>query len=416
MADDLIGAVPTAARARFLVPALAVFVSLFSNTMMSPLYVVYQEKYHLSSVVVTLLFSTYAVAVLATLLTVGRVSDYAGRLPLIRIGLMLLLVCQVLFIMAGGAALLFVARAIQGVSVGVVTVAGAAALVELCGPRERPHASFLTTLVFVLGGGFGPLVGGILAEYAPNPTVAPFVVVVVLGSLALGLTFAVPETVVERRPARLRAKLPRVPTALRPVFAIAAAVVALAWAVGALFAALSGSVVHNLLHSDNLAVAGFAFFVFNIFGGLSQVILRTRPTWSTMRIGTVLLLSGLVTVAVSAAAGSLPLFALGAVLAGLGQGSSFMGGFALINDMAPDEHRAETLSALNAVAYLAMALPVIGVSMVSQAFGLDTAVNLFTTAVVALGAVTIWILPRSESRHHHDARVLALVHEADPAA
>jgi len=53
VADDLIGAVPTAARARFLVPALAVFVSLFSNTMMSPLYVVYQEKYHLSSVVVT---------------------------------------------------------------------------------------------------------------------------------------------------------------------------------------------------------------------------------------------------------------------------------------------------------------------------------------------------------------------------
>jgi MFS family permease len=414
VADSVIGWGSSLARARFLVPALAIFTVLFSNTMMSPLYIVYQQRYHLSSVVVTLLFSTYAVAVLLTLLTVGRASDEIGRRPVLRVGLVLLLVAAGLFIAADGVAWLFVARAVQGISVGIVAVAGSAAVVELSDPRERPRASLVTTMVFVLGGGFGPLVGGILAEYSPNPTVAPFVVVILLGLVSLGFTFAVPETVLERRPARLRPRPPHVAASLRSVFAVAAVVTALAWAVGALFAALSGSVVHNLLHSDNLAVAGIAFFMFNIFGGVSQVALRNRTTWSAMRIGTVLLLCGLVTVSVSAAAGSLALFAAGTVLAGLGQGSAFMGGFALVNDTAPDEHRAETLSALNAVAYLSMAVPVVGVAIVSQSYGLQTAVDLFTVVVVAVGVAFAWVLPRSARRHPEVDRVLVFAGERGP--
>src|SRR4051812_18983573 len=49
----------------------------------TPLYRLYQEDLHLSSLLLTVVFSVYSLSLLVALLTVGSLSDYIGRKPVI---------------------------------------------------------------------------------------------------------------------------------------------------------------------------------------------------------------------------------------------------------------------------------------------------------------------------------------------
>jgi MFS family permease len=86
---------------------------------------------------VTAIFAGYALVLLATLLVFGRLSDYIGRRPVILAGLALNAAACVVWWLAGGAGALFAARALQGASVGLVSGAIGAALLEL----QRPGSS-----------------------------------------------------------------------------------------------------------------------------------------------------------------------------------------------------------------------------------------------------------------------------------
>src|SRR5258708_39640446 len=52
---------------------------LFAAGAPSPLYVVYEAMWHFSSLTLTAIFGVYALALLAALLTTGRLSDHLGR-------------------------------------------------------------------------------------------------------------------------------------------------------------------------------------------------------------------------------------------------------------------------------------------------------------------------------------------------
>jgi hypothetical protein len=51
----------------------------------TPLHAVYQAAWGFSPIATTVVFGVYAVAVLTALLTVGSLSDYVGRRPVLRI-------------------------------------------------------------------------------------------------------------------------------------------------------------------------------------------------------------------------------------------------------------------------------------------------------------------------------------------
>src|SRR2546430_14414583 len=54
---------------------------LFAASAPSPLYVVYQARWHFSSLTLTAIFGVYVLALLAMLLITGRLSDHLGRRP-----------------------------------------------------------------------------------------------------------------------------------------------------------------------------------------------------------------------------------------------------------------------------------------------------------------------------------------------
>jgi len=93
-----------------LTPQSAVRLTLFSFTgavlisatssAPTPLYPLYRTLFHLSPSLLTVIFGVYAFALLAALLTVGKISDYTGRRPLMLLALALNSVALMIFIYA----------------------------------------------------------------------------------------------------------------------------------------------------------------------------------------------------------------------------------------------------------------------------------------------------------------------------
>jgi DNA-binding MarR family transcriptional regulator len=135
--------------------------ALFASATPSPLYETYASLWAFSSVVLTLIYATYAIGVLMALLLAGRVSDAAGRRPALAIALGALLGATVLYMVAGSVACLFAARAVQGVATGLALGTASAALLDFH-PRQDPEGVGLTNgVVSAAGLGFGALASSV---------------------------------------------------------------------------------------------------------------------------------------------------------------------------------------------------------------------------------------------------------------
>ena len=65
----------------------------------------------------------------------------------------------------------------------------------------------------------------------------------------------------------------------------------------------------------------------------------------------------------------LAVFFAGTATGGIGVGLAIMGAIATVNQLAPPEHRGETLSTFFVAAYLGLSIPAIGVGIASQHVG-----------------------------------------------
>ncbi len=111
--------------------ASAALTLLASSSVPTPLYATYQAKWGFSDLTVTVIFGVYAVAVLASLLVFGSLSDHIGRRPLLIAGLGSQVLVMMLFAFAGNLDVLLAARVLQGLATGAALGAIGAGLVDL---------------------------------------------------------------------------------------------------------------------------------------------------------------------------------------------------------------------------------------------------------------------------------------------
>ena len=117
----------------------------------TPLYQEYQSHFGLTPFMVTVIFAAYVLCLLLALLTVGSLSDYIGRRPAILSALAMNVVAMLIFMTAGSAGALVVARAVQGFATGFATTALGATLRRLreasqinCSHRELDRYLWIT--------------------------------------------------------------------------------------------------------------------------------------------------------------------------------------------------------------------------------------------------------------------------------
>lgn len=165
----------------------------------TPLLLLYQSRLAMSPTTVQATFVPYVAGLIPGLLLGGPCSDRFGRRRVMSLTLMATALATVLLILgADGIGWLFAGRLAAGVASGAGFSCGAAWMRELSvagSSGSADHGPRRVTVAMCVGFGLGPLVAGALAQWAPYPTVLPYVPHLILSVAAYGLVLGTPETV-----------------------------------------------------------------------------------------------------------------------------------------------------------------------------------------------------------------------------
>ena len=381
-------------QAAFYLQASITLAFLAGSSAPTPLYAIYRAEWGFSATMLTLVFAVYALAVLASLLVGGRLSDHIGRRPVLLAATLAQAVTMFLFADASGLADLLVARVVQGLSAGAALAAVGAGLLDL----DKSRGAVANSVAPMLGTALGAGVAGLLVQFLPAPTQLVYALFgAVFVAQAIGVWF-MDETALPR-PGALASLRPQigVPAPQRGVLLRIAPAVVAVWALAGFYASLGPMLVRDLLDSRSVLLGGLSLFVLAGSGALAVLLLTRREPRALMRLGMLALIAGLATVLVALGLRSITLFLIGTAIAGIGFGTGFQGALRTLVAGIAASDRARVLSVLFVVAYVAMGAPAV-------LAGLDVAVHgdivgtarAFAGVVMALAALAWLGVPRAE--------------------
>jgi MFS family permease len=379
-----------------------VFVTAMAfSTVPTPLYPLYQAREGFSTFAVTIVFAAYAVGVVASLLAAGRLSDRVGRKPVLLAALTLELAAAGIFLTDPPLGVLLVARVVSGLGIGMLTPTATAYLQELHRghrPLAGPGRFETVSAAANIGGlGLGALAAGLLAQFAVAPLRLPFLVFAALLLLAAGAVLLTPETVPVPavRPTYRRHRINLDGSLLAEHLAAFAS-----FAVFGLFTSVAPGFVAGTLHHDSRTLAGVLVFV--VFGSaaLAQALTNRLNTERRAWIGLALQMLGLSLLMIGMHAADLATFVGGGVLVGAGAGILFKTSVAVVAAKASPQQRGETLSGLFLIAYLGLAIPAVGIGVVTEFATAVTALTCFAAGLLVLLGIDAVLALRSQ---HHPA-------------
>jgi predicted MFS family arabinose efflux permease len=343
----------------------------------TPLYAIYQARWGFTPITTTIVFGVYAVAVLASLLTVGKLSDHVGRRPVLLAAITVQAAALLVFTFASGVPGLLIARIVQGLGTGAALGAIGAGLLDV----DRERGTFANSVAPAMGTGSGVLLSALAVRYLPAPTHLIYLALMGVFVLQAAGIILMRETA-SRAPGALASLRPeiRLPRTLRgPVLAAIPVLIAV-WAVGGLYAALGPALVDSLTGS----LDGLSLFVRTLTAVLSIVVLRATAARTVMVTGILALIVGAAVTILALVIKSTPLFFLGTAISGAGFGSGFQGGIRTVVPLAAAHERAGVLSLLYIVSYLGL-----GVPAVVAGFVIVHGAGLINTAIYYGGAVIL---------------------------
>ena len=362
------------------------FVAMIGSNLPAPLYELYRVRFGASTFAITVVFATYPLALVATLIGFARLPDAIGRRPTLALGIAAAALGSIVFATATGIAALIVGRLFHAVAIGAIGAAGPPALVELDAAHDRRRAALVATFALSLACGVAPFASGVLAVTAPSPFVVPYLLHLALCALAaISLAF-VPET--RSAMGREPGVAPRLTGTARRAFAGATLTSGIVWWLASLFVSILPAFVGTLLGARSPALQGGLALIVFVVSPLAQTLGRGIPDRTAARaglIGTVLALAALLG---AVPAHSLMLFALGAVVAGAAHGLGFLGAQSMVNHVSPPAARARLSATFYAVTYVCIGLPILAVGALTSLFGLYAALCT-VSAVAALAAVVL---------------------------
>ena len=369
---------------------------MLGTTLPTPMYALYADRMHFTVLTTTVIFATYAVGVLFALLVFGRWSDAVGRRPMLLAGALCAIASAVVFLIAHSVPELLIGRLLSGLSAGIFTGTATAAVIESAPEGWRDRAPAVATVANMGGLGLGPLLAGLLVQYAPKPLRLAFAVHIVLVLLALVAIWRAGETANPQ--GRIGFQRLSVPPQTRSVFVVAATAAFAGFAVMGLFTAVAPAFIARVIGIGNHAAAGVIVASVFAASAVAQVVVRRAEPARAVAVGCALLVIGMVILAAALHFSSLPGLIVAALVVGAGQGMSFGRGLAAVAERTPPDRRAEVSSTYFVVAYVAISLPVIGEGLAAQRWGLHTSGIAFAIVVAALAAVCFAAVLAEERR------------------
>jgi len=207
--------------------------------------------------------------------------------------------------------------------------------------------------------------------------------------LMIALTRAMPEGVgqVVRRANEVSLR-PRigVPRTIRAAFIAPAAMAFATFALGGFYAALTPGLLSQSLQQRNPATVGGLVALFFGIGAVAAAMSDRVGGRAAILASTLLLLIGLTLLVAAERTHSMQLLVIATFISGIAVARGFRCSLQIVNQIAPEAHRAELVSSYLLVCYTANSLPVIGVGLLSLAVAPPTA-HLWFAALLALLAL-----------------------------
>jgi MFS family permease len=353
----------------------------------SPLYPAYQAQLGFSDLTLTAVYAVYPLVSVPAVFLLGPLGDRLSPRRVMRCGIAVAAAGSLVLALAPSTGWLVLGRVAYGIALAVITGAGVAVATS---GADKTRAGGVSAIVFILGTGAGPVLGGALTRWGPTPGLLPFGVDLVL----LGVVFVGLRSVRAPGPATDEGASvtdpdgdPGMTHAARRALVVAAVNGFLGWAVVGLFLGLISSVAERYLGLRDPLLAG----------GLAGALL----VWSTLTVPAVGRLGprrsqlvGLVALAVSLvvlapAVDSLVAVVVACVIAGLANGLLYSGATTTVSTVAPPQRASRTAAAVYSAFFLGAGLPALLVGLLTTVLPLDTAMSAIASGTLALAAVMI---------------------------
>jgi MFS family permease len=382
--------------------AAAFTICMAGTTLSTPLYDIYSRRYGFQTVTITILFAVYAIGVVATLTVFGRLSDAVGRRPVLLAAVGISAAGSLILAFAPGLSLLLAGRVVSGLAAGLMSGTGTAAVIDLFPSERRAPGATVAVAANTGGLALGTLLAGILAEVAPKPLITPYLVqagLAVLAGLWLLLASGRLSTAGTAGTApggrRFRLGRLRIPAEIRAPFIRAVLAAGAGFAVLGVLTSVSSVFLATILHIDNHALAGGVVALAFAFMAVGQLAARRAEPQAAMLAGCGGLCAAAAILLLSLTLHSLAALVIAAIVLGIAEGSCLNAGIASTVERVPPDLRGEVSSSYFAGLYIFLALPAIGVGVLSAHTGLVEAGVIFCAVVIALAA----IVGASQGRH-----------------
>jgi len=380
--------------------ALVLTLLFMGATLPSPLYVIYRDELHFSQVTLTLIYAVYFAGAMATAFFLGRISDEIGRRVAIFAAIAVSIGASLVFIFADSLEMLFVGRLLSGFALPLASGAGTAWIVELC--EDRCTAASLSAGAILAGLGLGALISGLLAEYSTEPLVFPFAALVSLALAAAVIVWLLPETVKHRVRWSQISLRPRigVPRSIIGAFVAPAVTVFASFALLGFYSALAPSLLQRSLQVESHAIGGAVIFELYAAAVLVMALTQWLGARAAMLSGLALLVPALAVLVAAFQSHSLSLLLTGAALGGGAAALGYRGSLQIVNQIAPDNRRAEMVSTYLMFCYAGVSLPVVGIGLLSAMQTPAFAEDIFAVFIAAFA----WLANAVDVRNSRLAR------------
>lgn len=368
-------------------------VGVMGTALISPLYALYKEAWDLQASDISRIYVIYMGGALCTLLFLGRLPDRVGFRPVMMFGLGMAIIGTFISLIAWDVTSLSVGRLIVGVASSMVTTSATLGLAKLSPPGNVQRVAMMSGFLIALGFGVGPLVGGVIGQWAPYPlvtTYVPTLVLAALGMLALA-KLELPDNASpkDQQPLQWSDVLPKLtwPTGeASKAFALTSSLPFLAFGVFGLYASMSPLFLDKLVPWHGPAVSGTAIALILLMSACTQILAGRMPTHWCGALGLVSLALSNALLMINLWAGSATLFALGVLFTAAGHGMSMLAGMSMVNRIATPANRSGLLSTYLVIGYIGSMVPMLGIGWIADNWGMDVAVRIFCAIVIVLGS------------------------------
>lgn len=166
-------------------------VGVMGTALASPLYPLYQAQWQLPPSAITQVFVLYMAAALTSLMLLGAITTRYGFFKVLRAGVVLMSAGVLLSALAWNMQVFGLSRIIIGLASGMITTSASLGLTQLNTSGDTQRAAATTSLTIAFGFGLGPIVGGLVAQWAPFPLRSAYLPSLLLSALAIYSLFQV---------------------------------------------------------------------------------------------------------------------------------------------------------------------------------------------------------------------------------